>query len=75
MAEGLVVPAARWTGVGAGSWGGPMRGSGGVKDVVAKVTGRRSNPINIVYATLDAVKRLRTPEEIYRLRGKERKEA
>ena len=48
---------------------------GGVKDVIAKVTGRTSNPINIAYATLDAVKRLRTPEEIYRLRGKERKEA
>ena len=74
-AEGLLRPAAPGTGVLAGSSVRPIMELGGVKDVIAKVTGRTSNPINIAYATLDAVKRLRTPEEIYRLRGKERKEA
>ena len=74
-AEVLLRPAAPGTGVLAGSSVRPIMELGGVKDVIAKVTGRTSNPINIAYATLDAVKRLRTPEEIYRLRGKERKEA
>ena len=74
-AEVLLRPAAPGTGVLAGSSGRPKMELGRVKDVIAKVTGRTSNPINIAYATLDAVKRLRTPEEIYRLRGKERKEA
>ena len=48
---------------------------GGVKDVLTKVIGRTSNPINVAYATLEAVKALRTPDEILRLRGKDRKEA
>ena len=74
-AEVLLRPAAPGTGVLAGSSVRPIMELGGVKAVIAKVTGRTSNPINIAYATLDAVKRLRTPEEIYRLRGKERKEA
>ena len=71
----LMRPAAPGTGVLAGSSVRPIMELGGIKDVIAKVTGRTSNPINIAYATMDAVKRLRTPEEIYRLRGKERKEA
>jgi len=43
---------------------------GGVKDVLTKVIGRTSNPINVAYATLEAVKTLRNPDEIMRLRGK-----
>ena len=74
-AEVLMRPAAPGTGVLAGSSVRPIMELGGIKVVIAKVTGRTSNPINIAYATMDAVKRLRTPEEIYRLRGKERKEA
>ena len=74
-AEVLMRPAAPGTGVLAGSSVRPIMELGGIKHVIAKVTGRTSNPINIAYATMDAVKRLRTPEEIYRLRGKERKEA
>ena len=74
-AEVLMRPAAPGTGVLAGSSVRPIMELGGIKDVIAKVTGRTSNPINIAYATMDAVKRLRTPGEIYRLRGKERKEA
>ncbi len=74
-AEVLMRPAAPGTGVLAGSSVRPIMELGGIKAGIAKVTGRTSNPINIAYATMDAVKRLRTPEEIYRLRGKERKEA
>ena len=74
-AEVLMRPAAPGTGVLAGSSVRPIMELGGINSVIAKVTGRTSNPINIANATMDAVKRLRTPEEIYRLRGKERKEA
>ena len=48
---------------------------GGVKDLIAKCIGRTSTPINVAYATLNAIERFRTPEEILRLRGKDRKEA
>lgn len=74
-AEVLLRPAAPGTGVIAGSSVRPIMELGGVKDILAKVTGRTANPINIAYATMDAVKRLRTPEEIYRLRGKDRRDA
>jgi small subunit ribosomal protein S5 len=44
----------------------------GVKDAVAKSLGSR-NPINVVYATLDALQKLRDPaEEIARRKGLER---
>ena len=69
-AEVLIRPAVPGTGVLAGSSVRPIMELGGVKDVIAKVIGRTANPINIAYATMDAVNRLRTPEEIYRLRGK-----
>ena len=76
-AEVLIRPAVPGTGVLAGSSVRPIMELGGVKDVIAKVIGRTANPINIAYATMDAVNRLRTPDEIYRLRGKtkETKEA
>ena len=72
-AEVLMRPAAPGTGVLAGSSVRPIMELGGIKDVIAKVTGRTANPINIAYATMNAVQRLRTPDEIYRLRGIERK--
>ncbi|MDO4987939.1 MAG: 30S ribosomal protein S5 [Synergistes sp.] len=74
-AEVLMRPAAPGTGVLAGSSVRPIMELGGIKDVIAKVTGRTSNPINIAYATMNAVMRLRTPDEIRRLRGKVQKEA
>jgi small subunit ribosomal protein S5 len=40
----------------------------GVKDVVAKTLGSR-NPINVVYATMDALRQLRDPDEEMRRRG------
>jgi len=74
-AEVLLRPAAPGTGVIAGGAVRAIMELGGVKDILTKVIGRTSNPINVSYATISAVKNLRTPEEIRRLRGKERKEA
>ncbi|MCE5201976.1 MAG: 30S ribosomal protein S5 [Synergistaceae bacterium] len=74
-AEVLLRPAAPGTGVIAGPAVRAIMELGGVKDILTKVIGRTSNPINVSYATMEAVKNLRTPEEIRRLRGKERKEA
>jgi len=74
-AEVLLRPAAPGTGVIAGPAVRAIMELGGVKDILTKVIGRTSNPINVAYATMSAVKNLRTPEEIYRLRGKDRKEA
>ena len=65
-------PAAPGTGVIAGAVVRAIMELGGVKDVVTKVIGRTSNSINVAHATFEAVKGLRTPEEIRRLRGKDK---
>lgn len=70
-AEVLLRPAAPGTGVIAGAVVRAIMELGGVKDVLTKVIGRTSNPINVAYATFEAVKGLRTPEEVRRLRGKD----
>ena len=74
-AEVLLRSAAAGTGVIAGGSVRAIMELGGVKDILTKSIGRTSNPINVAYATMEAVKNLRTPEEVRRLRGKERKEA
>ena len=74
-AEVLLRPAAAGTGVITSGSIRAIMELGGVKDILTKSIGRTSNPINVAYATMEAVKNLRTPEEVRRLRGKERKEA
>jgi len=71
----MLKPAAPGTGVIAGAVVRAIMELGGVKDVLTKVIGRTSNSINVAYATMEAVKALRTPDEIRRLRGLDRKEA
>lgn len=72
-AEVLLKPAAPGTGVIAGAVVRAIMELGGVKDVLTKVIGRTSNPINVAYATFEALRAMRTPEETLRLRGKDRK--
>ncbi|HHZ03566.1 30S ribosomal protein S5 [Acetomicrobium hydrogeniformans] len=70
-AQVLLRPAAPGTGVIAGAVVRAIMELGGVKDVLTKVIGRTSNPINVAYATVEAVKALRSPDEIMKLRGKD----
>ena len=58
----LIKPAREGTGVIAAGGMRAMLELGGVRDVVGKSLGSR-NPINIVYATLEALKQLRDPAE------------
>ena len=57
----LIKPAREGTGVIAAGGMRAILELGGVKDVVGKSLGSR-NPINIVYATIEALKQLRDPE-------------
>jgi len=66
----LLKPAPAGTGVIAGGVVRAVMELGGVKDVVTKVVGRTSNAINVAWATLEALKRSRTVDEIFKLRGK-----
>ena len=66
----VLVPAVDGTGIIAGSAVRAVVECAGVKNLLSKVYGS-TNPINVVKATLDALKRMRTLEDVSRFRGVE----
>lgn len=65
----LIMPASEGTGVIAGGAARTVLELAGIKDVRAKSLGSR-NPRNMVNATINGLSRLRTAEDIAKLRGK-----
>ena len=65
-------PAAPGTGVIAGSGVRLLFEAAGIKDVLAKSLGS-TNPCNLVYATMEAFKQLKSKETVNVLRGKAEK--
>jgi small subunit ribosomal protein S5 len=67
----LLKPARRGTGVVAGGPVRPVLELLGVTDILTKIIGRTTNPTNTVKAVFDALLKVRSPEQVAKIRGVE----
>ena len=72
-AKVLLKPASPGTGVIAGGGVRAVVEAAGISDILTKSLGS-SNLLNVVYATMDALDQLRTPQEVAAVRGKSPKD-